>query len=663
MRESVKYKRIYCGFDIETTNMPNKHAYMYHWQLAVNSEYYYGRTWDTFIECYNMLVKRFEPSKNERILIWVHNLSFEFSFIKNRFKWAKDTDKNGICKPLIFALDDRKIVYAVTNDFVEFRDSAVLTGMTLSKLAKTYCKTQKLVGDLDFKKIRNSKTILNENEKAYCKNDVVILSEFAEFIFKYYGDDIPLTKTAIVRNKLKFSFKQLDKTYRSAYSKKIMQAFPDEEQYKNWFRWLYRGGWVHCNFELSGVDIIEVMKSFDFKSSYPSVCFDKMPYRFKVCKPCINSINWVLDDINNRAMILHVKIYNLKRSTCHSIFSKHKTYIEDNAICATDNGRISFCSECEMLLTEFDYLDLINFYEFENIEFLQMSYSIKEYLPKFMLDLIYECFEKKETATGLDRILAKTDLNSIYGMCVTSIILNDNIYNEKTGLFEPSKECNNYNSMKFKQILLPQWGIWISAKARHNLLSIVYKITLNSDITSDAVYGDTDSIKLRNVWKHKHIIEEYNNNIMRRNNEIYNLLGYNIKNLGCFTDEGNIYRFKTLGCKRYIYDVKGDNGLETHITIAGMPKNALNEALKCKKFDIYKVFRNGMELPAYMSGKLTTKYNDEKHCDIVDGEYMEELSSVALYNIPFKMKIELEYLELINSIKHKKKLFRERGQA
>lgn len=663
-KSKLKYKRIYCGFDIETTNLENKNAYMYHWQLAVNEEYFCGRTWIEFEQCYKNIVERFQPSKNERLLIWVHNLSFEFSFLKRRFQWATSDIKGNEGNPAIFALDDRQVVYAVTAEFVEFRDSAVLTGVSLAKLAKTYCTTQKLVGDLDFKKLRNSTTPMTEQEKAYAKNDVIILKEFSEWAFGYYGDNIPLTKTAIVRNKLKQRFQTLSKEDRKEYQRFISRSFPNKDQYATWFRWLYRGGWVHCNFELAGEDIIEVMDSFDYKSSYPDECFNKMPSKFTPCKPSIESINWVLRDIENRAMILHVKLKNLKRSTCHSIFSKHKTYTDDDAIVAMDNGRISYCSECEMILTEFDYLDLLNFYTFDSdsIEYLHMSYSIKQYLPKFMLDLIYDLFVTKETVKGLDRILAKADLNSVYGMCVTSIIRIDNVYNPETGRFKEGKE-NDFNLLKHRQILLPQWGIWISAGARHKLLDIVHKITINSTGTSDAVYGDTDSIKLRNVWKHKAIIEEYNRIKLERNKKIYDLFGYNLGELGFFENEGHMYRFKTLGCKRYICDVKDGDKLVTKITVAGMPKHALDEAIKCKHFKIYKAFNNGLELPAYMSGKLTTKYNDQPHSDVVNGETMHEMSSVSLFSIPFNMRMDLEYIRLIGSIKSKKKLFRERGNA
>ena len=61
-RVSFDYLPLYCGFDIETTNVitdTSKSAYMYHWQLAIASGeigfIFLGRRWDMFINLYQRI--------------------------------------------------------------------------------------------------------------------------------------------------------------------------------------------------------------------------------------------------------------------------------------------------------------------------------------------------------------------------------------------------------------------------------------------------------------------------------------------------------------------------------------------------------------------------------------------------------------------------------
>ena len=101
-----------------------------------------------------------------------------------------------------------------------------------------------------------------------------------------------------------------------------------------------------------------------------------------------------------------------------------------------------------------------------------------------------------------------------------------------------------------------------------------------------------------------------------------------------------VERFKSIGAKRYIYQVDG----KYNVTVAGLPKDVLPKITKdpFEHFDM-----DGFIIPLDLSEKLTTAYNDEETTAIVDGEEMHELSSVALYSIPFSMFSEMEYYTLV----------------
>ena len=77
-----------CCFDIEVSSFysnDEKRACMYAWGFAVNDNCIFGRTWQEFIDLYNYIVKTYETTTKKRFIIYVHNLSYEFQFIKKYF--------------------------------------------------------------------------------------------------------------------------------------------------------------------------------------------------------------------------------------------------------------------------------------------------------------------------------------------------------------------------------------------------------------------------------------------------------------------------------------------------------------------------------------------------------------------------------------------------
>ena len=123
--KNVQYYSVPCGFDIETSSFMNgddKVAIMYEWTFGIDGYIIIGRTWGEFIYLLDALKRHFKLDNDKRLLIGVHNLAFEFQFIRKWFKWDK-----------VFSIDKRKPVYAVT-DGLEFRCTYILTNLTLEKV-------------------------------------------------------------------------------------------------------------------------------------------------------------------------------------------------------------------------------------------------------------------------------------------------------------------------------------------------------------------------------------------------------------------------------------------------------------------------------------------------------------------------------------------------
>ena len=79
----------FVGFDIETTTT-DKGSYMYAFSLSYEGHTYIGRTWDEVISLFNELSYLYALNyKNRKLIIWVHNFSFEFQFLRKRIKFKK----------------------------------------------------------------------------------------------------------------------------------------------------------------------------------------------------------------------------------------------------------------------------------------------------------------------------------------------------------------------------------------------------------------------------------------------------------------------------------------------------------------------------------------------------------------------------------------------
>lgn len=108
---NVTYYNIPCSFDIETSSFTTyeeehgqevKCACMYIWQFGLNGSVIYGRTWDDFFEMLGLLQESLDISNKKHLVIYVHNLAYEFQFINKWIEWDK-----------VFAVKQRRPVYAI----------------------------------------------------------------------------------------------------------------------------------------------------------------------------------------------------------------------------------------------------------------------------------------------------------------------------------------------------------------------------------------------------------------------------------------------------------------------------------------------------------------------------------------------------------------------
>lgn len=211
----------------------DKKAIMYIWQFAIEENVIIGRTWNDFLYFCKKLYD-FLNLKERYIIVYVHNLSYEFQFICKWFNWID-----------IFADSERKPIKATTDSHFIFKCSYRLSGYSLEVLANNLKShnIKKMVGDLDYNLIRNSKTPISKEELKYCENDVLIVTAYIDEQINEFGniEKIPLTQTGKVRRYVrKQCFQNKEYQY---FIKELTIEKPEYMLLKNAFM----GGFTHCN--------------------------------------------------------------------------------------------------------------------------------------------------------------------------------------------------------------------------------------------------------------------------------------------------------------------------------------------------------------------------------------------------------------------------------
>ena len=410
-------KRHYIGittaFDIETSYIEEiEQSVMYIWQWQFGTDYtVIGRTWDEYKE----LLDRVRKCLPECfwLVVYVHNLSYEFQFLKGIYSFVPDE---------VFAIASRKVLKCDMYGCFEFRCSYKLTNMSLGQFTKRMkVEHQKLSGEeFNYSVVRYPWTELSEEELEYCVNDVLGLVEAVEALMLRDGDTlqtIPLTSTGYVRRNAKRAMRN------GVHHSFVYSILPDYETYKA-LREAFRGGNTHANRYYSG-DIIKNVHSADRSSSYPAViCNCEFPMSvFTPIMPKDLNMNYIIRciKIRHKALLLRVRFEHLKLRDAFwgcPYLSTDKCRNCDDVIDTFDNGRILSAHRIETTITDIDLKIILEEYT-GDITFLQGWYASYKKLPQPLIDEVIKYYKEKTELKGVvgseiyyDK--AKALLNSLY---------------------------------------------------------------------------------------------------------------------------------------------------------------------------------------------------------------------------------------------------------
>lgn len=682
--KKIEYYNIPCAFDTETTSFfrqgdeiitPEqwavlddkckgeweKVAIMYIWQFGINGWCVVGRTWAQFVTFLDWLQGVLNLNENKRLLCFVHNLSYDFQFMKMYLKWEK-----------IFATKPYMPLYALCEQGIEFRCSYRNTNKSLETVGKELLKypVQKAVGMLDYKLLRHSETVLTDEEIYYCLNDIKVVMAYVQeqIEIEKHVSDIPLTKTGYVRRDTKsecFTDRKNPKNSklkRFKYRHMISGLTLDAKSY-DMLRWATQGGFTHANALYAG-ETLEDLDGVDISSAYPA---EILSNKFPMSRPKLRNIK----DLEQ--LELYCKIYccifTIELTNVKCVFS-FDAYISrarcrqiDNP--SLNNGRVKGADMLQITITNEDYWIIKRWYKWDHMRVKDFYTMIKDYLPKPIIEATLKYYEnktklKKVIGSEAAYMLNKAMLNSIFGMMLTNIV-NPEIDLQESGIWSVTdknleESISQYNNNRGRFLYYP-WGTFITAYVRR---AIILGIEAAGQ---DYVYTDTDSIKMFNYENHKEYFRIYNEKKIAEVDKCLEYYGLdpersrpkNIKGqpeqIGIFDYDGHYKRFKTLGAKRYMYE--DESGI--HITIAGLSKIYGLDYLKRMFKDPFEAFNNDMTVGALETGKSTHTYIDEmRYGYMTDYQgkkaYYSQLSAVHLAPCEFSVSMAADYIALIRSL-------------
>ena len=397
------------------------------------------------------------------IVVYYHNLKFDGAFwlsyllIDLKYKQAyeklseKELDIKWLPEKYMpnnsfkYSISDKGMWYSIViktgGHFIEIRDSLKLLPFSVKRIGESIGTKHKKL-DMEYTGFRYAGCDITDKEKEYIANDVLVVKEALEIMFKEGHNRLTIGSCCLeeYKNICEHSTKNqltYDEMFPDVYNMKIK---PEEYRYKTageWLRKSYRGGWCYL---VKGKEnkIFENGTTADVNSLYPSMMSSESGNRYPVGLPhfwCGNIIpDIALQDDKyyfvrvktrfyikpNMLPFIQIKSSFLYKGTeCletsdvyDSKTGEYYTHYKDK------NGNVCD-TRVEMVLTMTDYALLKEHYELVDFEILDgcWFYSqigiFDEYIDKY----------KKIKLKSKDalRELAKLFLNNLYGKLASSV--------------------------------------------------------------------------------------------------------------------------------------------------------------------------------------------------------------------------------------------------
>ena len=528
-------------------------VWIYQWAMNFCGEIIAGRTAQSLISFLRRIYEHYQLDAKHKMVAFCHNLSFDSTFLLNGLWIAFDKQIK------IFATGQRRPIRITCGKGLELRCSYKLTNKSL----EAWCEDvqpehKKMVGEVDYSKLRTPESALSESDWDYMINDVVCQRECLQDLMRNERlRTVPMTSTGFVRRAMR-NAAQTDKHWHQ----KFIESLPTALQYQLLNR-AFVGGYTHCNSFALG--IWHDVRSFDAASMYPAVlATEKFPvgkwrwrdvYKLEdMDKLCSDPYVCVCCDI----YFDHIRLKD--KMTWNPYISAARTDIHGKTL--LDNGKVISADSLRMAMTEIDYKIIMETYDFDWCAIISVMECPKKPLPKWFLDAMRKWYADKTLLKGATDSAdkrryteAKQRLNAIYGMCATAWARNEYDYDFaaqdwkvpvcKTDLDGIEEALEKIQKPTSKAFLPYQWGCWTTSYARARLFQA-------AKCCENPLYCDTDSVK-GTEWNME-ALEEFNAELRRKSD----VAGFTLPDrngglhpIGVFEEETPYVRFSALHAKCY----------------------------------------------------------------------------------------------------------------
>lgn len=401
-------------------------------------------------------------SLNCNVVVYYHNLKFDGAFwlsyllVDKKFTQAYDKigDKETDVKwkqqfkmfnnTFKYSISDRgmwySIIVKVKNHFIEIRDSLKLLPFSVKRIGESFGTKHKKL-DMEYTGFRYAGCDITKEEQEYIANDVLVVKEALEIMFKQGHNKLTIGSCCleeykkICRSSLEI---QLDYTemFPNLYDFKIDKQEHKYDNAGDWLRKSYRGGWCYL---VKGKEnkIKTNGTTADVNSLYPSMMSSKSGNKYPIGLPKFWTGNFIPDQALKENMYYFVRIKtrfyikdnylpfiqikgDLKYKGTESLETSD-VYNHENGdyfpYYIDKDGNIQQ-AKVELTLTMTDYQLIKEHYELVDFEILDGCYFYSmvgifdEYINKYA--------KIKKESKGALRELAKLFLNNLYGKMASS---------------------------------------------------------------------------------------------------------------------------------------------------------------------------------------------------------------------------------------------------